>query len=109
MRFILVLSFALIGVGASTEKLEQKKVTVCEKGKCEIRQLVPMVKRTRNLVDPETMGVEKDCPFPVSKEELCFQCPRCGLKMWTNLVYHHLPWCPKKGCNNCPMPEVIEK
>lgn len=51
--------------------------------------------RNREFVPPETVGVEKNCPFPTVKNPVCFECPKCGLKMKTHLLYHFLPHCPK--------------
>jgi len=56
---------------------------------------IRMPLRHREFVPPETVGVEKDCPFPTVKNSVCFECPKCGLKMKTHLLYHFLPHCPK--------------
>jgi len=56
---------------------------------------MPMPVRTREFVPPETVGVEKDCPLATVKKAVCFECPKCGLKSKTHVLYHHLPWCPK--------------
>jgi serine/threonine protein kinase len=61
------------------------------------RQYIPMLQKDRIVVPPETVGVEKDCPFPTVKERISFQCPECNLRMFTHVLYPHLPHCPKDG------------
>jgi hypothetical protein len=61
-------------------------------------QIIPMPKRDRIFVDPETVGVEKDSPFPAVKDRIHFQCPECMLTMSTQVLYPHLPHCPKDSC-----------
>lgn len=56
---------------------------------------IPVPARNREFVNPETVGVEKDCPLPTVKDPVCFECPKCGLKSKTNVLYHYLPDCPK--------------
>ena len=59
------------------------------------RVYIPIPSRDRVFVPPETVGVEKDCPFPTVKDRLTFQCPKCNLKGFTHVLYPHLPHCPK--------------
>ncbi len=61
------------------------------------RQYIPMLQKDRIVVPPETVGVEKDCPFPTVKERIAFQCPECELRMFTHVLYPHLPHCPQDG------------
>ena len=61
-------------------------------------QIIPMPKRDRIFVDPETVGVEKDSPFPAVKDRIHFQCPECSLTMSTQVLYPHLPHCPNDSC-----------
>jgi hypothetical protein len=61
-------------------------------------QIIPMPKRDRIFVDPETVGVEKDSPFPAVRDRIHFQCPQCLLTMSTQVLYPHLPHCPKDSC-----------
>jgi len=61
-------------------------------------QIIPMPKRDRIFVDPETVGVEKDSPFPAVKDRIHFQCPECLLTMSTQVLYPHLPHCPNDSC-----------
>jgi hypothetical protein len=56
---------------------------------------IPVPNRTRVFVPPESVGVEKTCPFPTVKDPVCFQCPMCGVKMKTHVLYPHLPHCSK--------------
>lgn len=65
---------------------------------------IPLTPREHEFVPPETVGVGKDCPFPTVKEKLEFQCPKCKIRMWTHVLYPHLPHCPR--CR-CPMGENI--
>jgi hypothetical protein len=83
-----------------------KPVEKVQKQTVNQRVYIRLPLKHRNLVPPETVGYPKDFPFPVSKEVLTFQCPKCGLKMSTHGLYHHLPHCPKKNCDSCPMPEI---
>ncbi len=62
------------------------------------RPIVPLPLKPREFVPPEKVGVPKDCPFPTVKKRLAFQCPCCGLRMWTHVLYPHLPHCPRDGC-----------
>lgn len=82
------LSLLLASVAMAAEKLEY----------------IPLTPRPHEFVPPETVGVQKHCPFPTVKEKLEFKCPKCKLRMWTHVLYPHLPHCPK--CR-CPMGEVI--
>jgi hypothetical protein len=56
---------------------------------------IPLPNRSRVFVPPETVGVGKDCPFSTVKDPVCFQCPICGVKMKTHVLYPHLPHCSK--------------
>ena len=67
---------------------------------------IPMPRRDRIFVAPETVGVEKDCPFPTVKDRICFQCPECKLKGSTHVLYPHLPHCPK---DMCVMLEIVHR
>ena len=73
------------------------------------RILIPLPQKPRVLVAPGVVGYPHDYPFPVSKERLTFECPNCGLKMFTHGVYPHLPHCPKPKCRCCPMLEIDAK
>ena len=65
--------------------------------------IVPLPVKAREFVPPETVGVPKDCPFPTVKKPITFQCPCCGLRMWSHVMPPHLPHCHKDGS---VMPEV---
>jgi len=67
---------------------------------------IPMPRRDRIFVAPETVGVEKDCPFPAVKDRIHFQCPECMLTMSTQVLYPHLPHCPK---DMCVMLEIVHR
>lgn len=69
-------------------------------------QIISMPKRDRTFVDPATVGVEKDCPFPAVRDRIHFQCPECLLTMSTQVLYPHLPHCPK---DKCVMLEVFHR
>ena len=73
-----------VGIAAKHEKAAPQSPT-------KIRMPV----RTRIYVKPESVGYEKDCPLPTVKNPISFECPMCGLKMKTHLLYPFLPHCPK--------------
>jgi hypothetical protein len=95
-RFLMVAVLLASGVTAATEKASPKAVEQpLPVFHAQFPVRIPLPIRTRIYVKPEAVGVDKACPFPTVKDPVCFQCPQCGLKMKTHVLYPHLPHCPK--------------
>lgn len=94
-RFLMVAVLLASGITAGDEKAAPKVEEQLPVFHAQFPARIPLPVRTRIYVKPESVGVDKACPFPAVKDPVCFQCPRCGLKMKTHVLYPHLPHCPK--------------
>lgn len=92
IRWLLI--FALFAASGTVPAAPQQS----PKKPIPVRAFVPLPVKQRDFVPPETVGVPKDCPFPAVKKRVAFKCSCCGLRMWTHVLYPHLPHCPKDGC-----------
>lgn len=101
--FVMLCAVITPNVDKAPKKVEPKKpVQKVEKLK------IPVPFRPRVFVEPEKVRVPKGCPFPTVRDCIIFECPNCGLRMFTHVLYPHLPYCPKETCD-CVMHEVIDE
>lgn len=94
-RFLMVAVLLASGVAVEDKQPAPQAVEQLPVFHAQFPVRIPVPGRTRIYVKPQSVGVDKACPFPTVKEPVCFQCPQCRLKMKTHVLYPHLPHCPK--------------
>jgi hypothetical protein len=94
-RFLMVAVLLASGIAVEDKQPAPKAVEQLPVFHAQFPVRIPLPVRQRIYVKPEAVGVDKACPFPTVKDPVCFQCPQCGLKMKTHVLYPHLPHCPK--------------